>query len=308
MPIAIVTDSTSDLPPELAQAAGVRVVPLSVHFGSVTYRDGVTIKADDFFRRLKSGPDFPKTSQPSAGAFVKVYHDAAAAGATQVLSIHLSSKVSGTYNSAVQATKFLSGGEKVANECPYECCQEPPIPAGYEQFVGKGPQVEVIDTAQASMALGLVVLQVAEAVRRGTSFEEAVSLAKALSQRARFFGLLDTLEYLHKGGRIGRAQLFLGSVLNIKPILGLVDGVAHPVDRARSRVKGIARIEELARKEAPLAALAIMYGEDRAAADTLAAALKDIAPGGKPTISQFGPVLGTYLGPEALGICLIKAA
>ncbi len=289
MPIAVITDSTSDLPQDVVSSKGIRVVPLSVHFGSETFLDGVTIRSDEFFRRLKSGPDFPKTSQPSAGSFLEAYRAAAAAGADQIVSIHVSSGVSGTYNSAVQAKQELGAS---------------------------GPRVEVVDTLQASMALGLVVMQVADAVRTGATFQHAAALARALSQRARFFGLLDTLEYLHRGGRVGRAKLYLGSLLSIKPILGLVAGEAHPIDRARSRQKGIARIIEIARREAPLTGLSVLYGEDRAAADALAAALHDLVPAtapgqarpGGPIISQFGPVLGTYLGPEALGVCLIKAA
>ena len=281
MPIAVVTDSTSDLPPEIAAAKGVRIVPLNVHFGEETFLDGVTMKSDEFFRRLKSGGPFPKTSQPSAGSFLEAYRAAAKAGATEILSIHLSSKVSGTYNSAVQAKQELGT---------------------------QGPRVEVVDTLQASMALGLFCMHVADAVRAGAKLDAAAQLARDLSGRAKFFGLLDTLEYLHKGGRVGRAKLYLGSLLSIKPILGLVDGVAHPVDRARSRQKGIARVIEITRRESPLSALAVLYAEDRAAAESLAAALKDVAPSGGAVIAQFGPVLGTYLGPEALGVCLVKAA
>ncbi len=280
MTIAIVTDSTSDLPHELARVSGIHVVPLNVHFGDMTFLDGVSITADEFFVRLKAGPDFPKTSQPSAGAFVAAYQRIAAQGVTQILSLHLSSKVSGTYNSAMQAKAELAG---------------------------KGPQIEVVDTLQASMALGLVVMQVADALKQGANFDQATELAKSASSRAKFFGLLDTLEYLHKGGRVGKAKLLLGSLLNVKPILGLVDGVAHPVGRARSHAKGVVQITEAARVESPLAALAVMYGSDRAGAETIAASLKDVAPGGAPVIAQFGPVLGTYLGPEALGVCLIKA-
>ncbi|MSQ35043.1 MAG: DegV family protein [Dehalococcoidia bacterium] len=280
MSIIIVTDSTCDLPPAIAAAKGVRVVPLNVHIGEETFLDGVTIKSDEFFRRLKSGP-LPKTSQPSAGSFLETYLAAAKAGATEILSIHLSSKISGTYNSAVQAKQELGT---------------------------QGPRVEVIDTLQASMALGLVVTQVADAVRAGAKFDAAAQLARDLSAQAKFFGLLDTLEYLYKGGRVGKAKLFMGSLLSIKPILGLVDGEAHPIDRARSRQKGIARLIEITRKESPLSALAVLYAEDRAAAESLAYALKDVAPSGAPVIAQFGPVLGTYLGPEALGICLVKAA
>ncbi len=288
MTTAIVTDSTSDIPPEIATSKHIHIVPLNVHFGDETLLDGVTIKSDEFFKRLKrskggQGP-FPKTSQPSAGLFMEAYKEAAKT-AEHIVSIHLSSKVSGTYNSAVQAKQELG----VA-----------------------GAKIEVIDTLQASMALGLIAMQVADAVKSGATFHAASELARSLSKRARFFGLLDTLEYLHKGGRIGRAQLFLGSLLNVKPILGLVEGVAHPVVRARGRQKGLTMLAAMARKEGPLSALCVLYGEDRAGAEQLAASLQDLAPGQiaskhSVVVAQFGPVLGTYLGPEALGIALIKA-
>jgi DegV family protein with EDD domain len=288
MTTAIITDSTSDIPPDIARSKHIRVVPLNVHFGDETLLDGVTIKSDEFFTRLKrsragQGP-FPKTSQPSAGVFMEAYKDAAKT-AEHIISIHLSSKVSGTYNSAVQAKQELGAA---------------------------GAKIEVIDTLQASMALGLIAMQVADAVKAGASFHAASELARSLSKQAKFFGLLDTLEYLHKGGRIGRAQLFLGSLLNVKPILGLVDGIAHPVVRARGRQKGLAMLAAMARKEAPLSALCVLYGEDKAGAAQLASSLQDLAPGqgaGKHDVvtAQFGPVLGTYLGPEALGIALIKA-
>ena len=312
MPTAVITDSTSDLPADVAAVKGIRVVPLNVHFGEETFLDGVTIKSDEFFRRMKavvkSGGAFPKTSQPSAGAFLEAYREAAKQ-AGHIISVHVSSKVSGTYNSAVQAKQEMG--------------LTPDLIRGFQ---GQGPKIEVIDTLQASMTLGLVVMAVADAVRGGATPEAAADLARSLSGRARFFGLLDTLEYLHRGGRIGRARLYLGSLLSIKPILGLVEGVAHPVDRVRSRAKGLIRIAEIARREAPLSALCVLYGEDRAAADNLAAGLKDLAPrprfasgagpgpgpetsSGDPgvIVTQFGPVLGAYLGPEAIGVSLIKA-
>ncbi|MBI4219450.1 MAG: DegV family protein [Chloroflexi bacterium] len=278
MTVAVVTDSTSDIPRDLAASLGIRVVPLNVHFGDEVFLDGETIKADEFYRRLESDNVFPKTSQPSAGTFADTYRELADKGATAIVSIHISSKVSGTYNSAVQARAEFGGS------CP----------------------VDVVDTLQASMGLGLVVIEVARAVKGGYRADQAVSLAGELSGRARFFGLLDTLEYLHRGGRIGRAQLFLGSLLKIHPILTVQDGVAHPLERARTRSKGLARIKEITAGSAPLRSLAVMHTTEPDEAARLAEQVRQYAPGGQVVVTQFGPVLGTYLGPGALGIALIR--
>jgi DegV family protein with EDD domain len=275
--VAIITDSTSDIPPQMAAERGITVVPLNVHFGLENYTDGVTLQADDFYRRLQSGGTFPTTSAPSAGTFIEAYRNAAKS-ADAILSVHLSSKVSVTHNAALQAKQEMGTG---------------------------GPRVEVIDTLQASMGLGLVVLAVADAVKAGMGCDEAVQLTKSLSRRARFFGLLDTLEYLQKGGRIGRAQAYLGGLLKIKPILGLVDGVAHPIDRARTWQKGYARLKEIAGESAPVTALSVLYSTDRDLASQLAADLKPIAPASGVVTARFGPVLGTYLGPRSVGVALI---
>lgn len=279
MTVKIVTDSTSDIPPAVAEALGIKVVPLNVHFGDEVFLDGVTIKADEFYRRLQSGSQLPKTSQPSAGNFVEAYRELFDGGATAIVSIHISSKVSGTYNSAVQAKAELGG-------------QAP---------------ISIIDTHQASMGLGLIAMEAARAAGRGGPATEVAGLAENLARSARFFGLLNTLEYLHKGGRIGRAQMLLGSLLKIHPILTMQDGVAHPLERARTRARGIERIKGIATESAPLRGLSVLHATEPDQARAIADDLKAVAPGGEITISQFGPVLGTYLGPGALGVALIGA-
>ena len=190
MSVAVVTDSTSDLPKELALQYGITVVPLHVHFGDDAYRDGVDILGDEFYKRLQSGKAFPTTSAPSAGTFIETYqrlakdHDA-------IVSLHLSSKVSATHSAALQAAAEVKD---------------------------EGITVETVDTLQASMALGLIAIGVAKAAAAGSSLEELVAIANSMSARARFTGLVETLEYLQKGGRIGKAQALLGSLLRIKPM------------------------------------------------------------------------------------------
>jgi DegV family protein with EDD domain len=250
-----------------------------VHFGDEVLLDGVTIKGDEFYRRLQGGGVFPKTSQPSAGAFADVYRQLSAAGAKAIVSVHISSKVSGTWNSATQA----------------------------RAEVGDAIPIEVVDTLQASMGLGLIVMEVAKAAATGESAADLAALARDLAGLTRFFGLVETLEYLHKGGRIGRAQMLLGSLLKIHPILTMQDGIAHPLERARTRSKGLERMKAIAEASAPLRALAVLYSTQPEEAKRLASELKGVAPEGGVTIAQFGPVLGTYLGPDAMGVALIRA-
>lgn len=279
MSIAVVTDSTSDLPADIAKQHGITIVPLNVHIEDETYLDGVTISADEMYLRLPDQKTIPTTSAPSVGSFIEAYeklsesHDA-------IISIHLSSKLSLTHNSAVQAAADL-------NE--------------------KGAKIEVVDTGQASMALGWIAVQAAEKIAAGGSLEEAVGLAKSASIRASFIGMVDTLEYLVRGGRIGKAQGFVGSMLRIRPILTLTEGVAHPAGRARNRSKGIARLKEMVAEAAPLDKLAILYTTDKDVAETIADAVAEHSPEARPVVAQLGPVVGNYLGPGTLGLGLIRS-
>ena len=279
MSIAVVTDSTSDLPVDITEQHGITIVPLNVHIEDETYLDGITISADEMYRRLPDQKVIPTTSAPSVGSFIEVYeklgksHDA-------VISIHLSSKLSLTNNSAVQAAADLNK---------------------------KGAKIEVVDTEQASMALGWIAVQVAEKIAAGGSLEEVVALAKSASTRASFIGMVDTLEYLIRGGRIGKAQGLVGSMLRIRPILTLIEGVAHPAGRVRNRTKGIARLKEMVAETAPLDKLAVLYTTDKEDAEKIADAVAEHNPEGRPIVAQLGPVVGNYLGPGTLGLGLIRS-
>ena len=279
MSIAVVTDSTSDLPVDIAKQHGITIVPLNVHIEDETFLDGVTISADEMYRRLPDQKVIPTTSAPSVGSFIEAYeklgesHD-------EIISIHLSSKLSLTHNSAVQAASEL-------NE--------------------KGAKIEVIDTEQASMALGWIAVQAAEKIASGGSLDEAVALAKSASTRASFTGMVDTLEYLVRGGRIGKAQGFVGSLLRIRPILTLTEGVAHPAGRARNRTKGITRLKEMVAEASPLDKLAILYTTDKNDAEEIANSVAEYSNNGKPVVAQLGPVVGNYLGPGTLGLGLTRS-
>lgn len=292
MPIRIVTDSSADLPPDLARRWDITVVPCNVVLGDVSYKDGVELSPDEFYRRMESSPRPPTTSQPSIADFQAVYQRLLAQG-HQVVSIHVSGKLSGTVNAAERARESL------------------------------GPQAEsiaVVDSRLASLCLGLVALSAAQAAAsnqaqaagKAASPEQLAEQVRAGLPKSSGYFLLDTLEYLQKGGRIGKAQAFLGTLLSVKPILTIQDGEAHPVERQRNRARALARLVELARagtSGAPLAKLGVIYSTEpeQAAALRHSLAGAGLLPEDPIIVSQFGATLGTYLGPRALGVALITA-
>ena len=277
MTVKVITDSTADLPPALAEELGITVVPLNVHFGTEVYRDGVEITADEFYRRLVTASRLPTTSQPTPGDFLSAY-DEMGQTTDEILSVHISAKLSGTMNSATQAREEY-GGES---------------------------RIEIIDSLQGSMGLGMLAIAAAEAARRGGSLDDVVTETRAAIPKVGFIGLVDTLEYLEKGGRIGKAQAFVGSLLRIKPLLTIRDGEAHPLERARTRAKGVDRMCELVQAEMPLKDLAVVYTTTPDEARALAQRLRSFLPQGEVILSQVGPVVGTYLGPGVLGVAFRK--
>ena len=275
--VKVVTDSCADLPAEIVKELGVSVVPLNVYFGDKTFKDGVEITAEEFYDRLIKGPIMPKTTAPAPGAFIEIYSQFADE-TDEIVSIHISQKLSGTYNSAMLA----------------------------KQQTGKKARIEVIDSLMVSTAQGLLVIKAARAAKEGANLDQIVDLLKKAIPKTRLFFVLDTLEYLHKGGRLGRAQAFLGSLLNVKPLLSIHDGEVHPLERVRSRQKGIARVIELAKGAAPFEELAFIYTTNPAEVKTLEGELASLAPKGHVYTARIGPTIGTYAGPEALAVAFIE--
>ena len=279
MTVKIVTDSTSDIPHDLAQSLGITLVPLNVTFLTETFKDGVDITADQFYDRLVNGGVTPTTSQPSPGDFLQVF-DELAGDADAILSVHLSAKESGTYNSAVQAK------DQSDVQCP----------------------IEVLDTGQFSMGLGMIVIAAARAANDGAGLEEVVAVARSAMARSQCFALFDTLDYLQRGGRIGKAQALVGSILKIKPMIIIQDGRVHELAKPRTFSKGIARLQEVARGFAPVESVCVLHSTTPDIAGELAENLGDLLPeGSAPFVARFGPVLGTYTGPGAVGIGLLRA-
>ena len=278
MSIRIVTDSSADLPPELARQWNITVVPMNVVVGDVNYKDGVDISVDEFYRQLVASPQLPTTSQPSAADFQAVYGDLVEQGHS-IVSIHVSAKLSGTLNSAEQARDSIGAAD-----------------------------IQIIDSQFASIPMGLVVLAAAQLAQNGGSSQEIADQVRRDLPLTQCYFLLDTLDYLQKGGRIGKAQAFLGGVLNVKPILGLRDGEVHPVERPRNRQRGMGRLLELAHQAAPLRQLAVIYSTEPEMAVELRRGLTDLLPEDQVVTTRYGAVVGTYLGPNAVGLAFTRAS
>ena len=274
MAVKIVTDSTADLPPELARELDIAVVPLNVHFGEETFLDGVDLDADVFFQRLMTEPRLPTTSQPSPGAFLEVYRGLVEAG-HQVVSIHISEKLSNTMNSVLRAREQL----------------------------GDAP-LEVVDSYQASLGLGLVATAAARAVKEGASYEETLQATRHALGQVQVFALLDTLEYLQKGGRVGKVRGFIGSLLRVRPLITVREGMVESVISVRSRAQGLQYMVTIAEERAPLQQVAVIHSTTPEEADELAEKVRSLVSDGTVIKGRFGPVLGTYLGPGAIGIAL----
>ncbi|MGC8828118.1 MAG: DegV family protein [Anaerolineae bacterium] len=272
---AIATDSTAGLPAELVERYHIHVIPLNVLFGQESLRDNVDITTEEFYQRLKTVKDaLPTTSQPSAGAF-REFYEAIAKEADAIVSIHISADLSGTVASALQAKDML-----------------PHIP------------IYVVDSRFTSMALGYIVLEAARAAEAGASPEEIVAAAQAVIPRMRVYFAVDTLRYLHMGGRIGGGAAFLGTALDIKPILELRDGKIEAAGKARTMKRAAAKLVEL---------LVGQFGEGaRIRAATIGAAAPEAAQQLAEQIRQrfdcvemyttdLSPVIGTHVGPGTIG-------
>ena len=277
MAAQVVTDSTSDISPDEAEGLGVRIVPALVAFGDDVFRDRVDITPSEFYARLVSSREFPKTSQPSVQAFASVYREVAAEG-HDIASIHVSSKLSGTLNSASIASETSE----------------------------LETRVELVDSYTAGVGLRAVVEAAAERARAGAPLEEVTAAARSVMARNRVVVTLDTLEFLQKGGRIGRASALLGSALRIKPLIHIDGGEVAPFDRVRTRSKAVRRLEEVALEDRTIETLFVIYSDNDASAAELVEHVTPHLPHTRIEVIQTGPTVGAYLGPNALGICAVK--
>jgi DegV family protein with EDD domain len=279
--IAIITDSTSDIPGDLVEQYGITVVPQILIMGQETWRDGVEIDPATFYEMLRTSPHFPASSQPS----VKEFHDRFVELAETyegIVAILVSDELSGTINSAATAAASL-----------------PQIP------------IEVIDSRSVSVQLGFIVLAAARAAARGGDLEAVAGVARGLIGRVQVYFIVDTLEYLHRNGRIGAAARLFGTALNIKPVLCIDDGIVTPVAKIRSRRKALERVFDLVEKDLVGGGAVHMAVLHVAAPDEAARLADELEQRFQPVEmirTECGPVIGTHAGPGTVGVAFYAEA
>lgn len=272
-PVTVVTDSTSDIPMALREELGIVVAPLTVTFGTITYIDGVELSGAEFFRKLAQYDELPKTSQPSVPTFEAVFREALAAG-QDVVCITIASQLSGTFNSARLAAESVDAS-----------------------------RIRVIDSGSTTMGLGWVVVDAARAAESGADLETVASTASSAPERVDLFALLQTLDYVYKGGRIGRASHLVGSALGIKPIVGVDHGVVTPLERVRTWKKALNRLPEMVTRTP--SDIWIGHAENEADAHRLREEMQQRYPAANVVLDYCGSTIGAYAGPGAVAIAAL---
>jgi len=279
MTVKIVTDTLSDITGDLAAQLGITVVPLYVRFGEEVYRDRIDITSEDFYRRLVNEPKLPSTTQPTPNDFAEVYKKLAQA-TDEILVIVVSSKLSGTYQSAMQAKDYMK------DKC----------------------RIEVVDSMTVAMGEGLIVVAAVNAVKNGASLDQAAEIVRKAHTRSHLIAYFDTLKYLAKGGRIGKAKEFLGSILSVKQILTVRDGEMAPLTRVRSMRAGLDYLYGVvAGYQNKIEGLAVEHTTNPKDADILVERLNSIYPKARILRSIISPVIGTYSGPNAMAVTILEA-
>lgn len=274
--VRIVTDSACDL--GLAEAAdlNIAVVPLTIRFGAEELVDREQLSVDDFYRRMAASATLPETAAPAPGAFEAAFRQASSDGADAVVCIDLSSALSATMQSALNAARAVSGDI----------------------------DVRVIDSKSITAGLGTQVVAAAQAARDGASVEEVVGLVEDLSSRTEIYGALDTLDNLEKGGRIGKAQALLGSMLSIKPLIHIADGAVEEAGKQRTRRRALEWLRDKLFAADPVEHLTVCHGGAPDLDDFLRL-ISSRYPEGSYRISTIGPVIGAHAGPRVLGVCYV---
>lgn len=278
--IRIVTDSTSDIPPSTAAEHDIVVVPAYVNIGEESYLDGIELTRHDFYERLPSYSQVPTTAAPPPGAFKQTYEELAVQGVTEILSIHVASSLSGMLNAA------RVGAEGA-----------------------RGVEVTLFDSQQLTMGLGLLAISAAKQAANGKTIAEIVAFLKERVKRTYLLGVLDTLEYLRRGGRVNWAQFGIGTLLRIKPLFFVHMGQVDMPERVRTSKQAVARMLQLAADLAPLEDLALLHSH---ASETEIAAFREktsfLHPEGPPPLAvELTPALGVHIGPGAIGIACVSA-
>ncbi|HLG65275.1 MAG TPA: DegV family protein [Ktedonosporobacter sp.] len=281
MVVRIVTDSTADISVAQAEALNITIVPLTVFFGDDAYLDNIELDNAAFYKKLQESKDLPRTSQPSPAAFDEAFTRLINEGADAILSVHLSSKLSGTYQSACTARDALPENLKK-------------IP------------IEIVDSQSISVGMSYPVMEAARKAQSGAGLEEIKAHLLDQLARTRILAVLDTLEYVKRGGRIGGAKALLGNMLSFKPIISLKDGEVIPLEQPRTRNKAYVRLAQLVGEMEPIEYIAIAEASDEVG-QQLAQALKATYSGEIP-IYKLGGVLGTHTGPGTAAVSVVTAS
>jgi DegV family protein with EDD domain len=280
MTVCIVTDSTADIQPKEAEALGITIVPLTVFFGEEAYLDNVELDNASFYSKLQTSKELPRTSQPSPASFQAAFTRLIEEGADGIISVHLSSKLSGTYQSACTARDSLP------------------------KSVRKVP-IEIIDSQSISAGMALGLKRAAEEARQNLGIEEIKAHLIDQFIRTRIVAVLDTLEFVKRGGRIGRASAMLGNLLSFKPIIALKDGEVVPLERPRTRIKAYDRVAQIIAESGELQELAVAEANEEVGLQ-LAEALQRVYQG-QITYYKLGSVLGTHTGPGTVAVVAVLA-
>ncbi len=274
--VAVVTDSVADLPPEVAEGLGIVVVPLVVRFENEIYRDGIDLSPDQFYEKLKTSKVLPATSVPPVGAFVDAY-DRLAEKTDEIVVISLTSKLSATYQVALEAVGLME------RRC----------------------RVGVLDSQWAVMPQGFIAIAAARAARDGASIDEVLDVARGNMDRVDMCAAFDTLEYLQRGGRIGKAQAFVGSLLKVNPVISIREGAVYPYARERSRAKALDQLCNLPTTFSKVEGLAVEYATDLDEANNLVQRLHSEYPQVPIYLSRASPVIGTHTGPGLIVVSVL---
>lgn len=278
MKIQVITDSTSDLPESTIRDLGIRVVPIYLRFSEKTYRDGVDITKDEFYSKLASSPVHPASSQPNPEDFTSVFKEYCG-NTIGIVSVHISSRISGTYNSANIAKKSLK------SECP----------------------IEIIDSRFNSAGLGLVVTAAARAAKAGANLPEVVNEVRKAAKEVRMFGMFETMKYLARSGRVNKTIAAASSVLHVMPLLTFHDGEIVRAGLVRAVSKGMDRIFEFVKNHAPIKELTIVHSQVIDQANQIKHRLSEFIQEDKITLTELGAGLGVHGGSGVLVIGLRKA-
>ena len=276
MAVKIITDSVGDIPSEVARELGIMVIPLNVHFGSDAFRDGIDLTTEQFYNMLAHSQVLPTTTVPPLSVFVDTY-DKLAEETDGIAVITFSRKLGASYDSALQAKGLMK------RRC----------------------RVEVIDSKLATMAQGFVVMAAAKAANAGANIDQVLDLVRHNIPRADVRMVFDTLEYLKRGGRIGKAQVFLGAVLNVNPVLGLRDGETYPFARERSRTRAIDYLYNFAMGYSHIEGIAVEDATTPDEADELAERLSSKFPKERIYRAKVSPVVGAHVGPHVLAVAVL---